>query len=128
MEVINAIGRRKAAVARVFFKKGKGKITVNGKDYKEYFAVPMHQNQVTAPFEIVSIGGDYDVTVNASGGGITGQAEATKLGIARAIVKINAEHKPALKEKGLLTRDSRKVERKKPGLRKARKRSQFSKR
>jgi small subunit ribosomal protein S9 len=128
MEIINAIGRRKAAVARVFLKKGKGKITINGKDYKDYFSIAMHQNQVTAAFDVIAVGSDYDVTVNAKGGGITGQAEATKLGIARALVKINAENKPALKEKGLLTRDSRKVERKKPGLRKARKRSQFSKR
>ncbi|MBC8045300.1 MAG: 30S ribosomal protein S9 [Fimbriimonadaceae bacterium] len=128
MEIINAVGRRKASVVRAFLRKGKGKITVNGKDYKDYFKIPMLQNQVTLPFEVIAVGGDYDITLNAKGGGTTGQAEAAKLAIARALVKINAEHKPALREKGLLTRDSRVVERKKPGLRKARKKSQFSKR
>lgn len=128
MEIVNAVGRRKTSVARVFIKKGKGKITINGKDYKEYFTVPMLQNEVTEPFGVIEVGSNYDVTVNAQGGGIKGQSEATKLGIARALVKINEEYKPALKAKGLLTRDSRAVERKKPGLRKARRASQFSKR
>lgn len=128
MELINAVGRRKASVVRAFLKKGKGKITINGKDYKEYFSIPMLQNQVTAPFEVIPVGGDFDITLTAAGGGTTGQAEAAKLAIARALVKVNAEYKPALKDKGLLTRDSREVERKKPGLRKARRATQFSKR
>jgi small subunit ribosomal protein S9 len=128
MEIINAVGRRKASVVRAFLKKGKGRITINGKDYKVYFPIAMLQNQVTAPFEVIPVGAEYDITLNAAGGGTTGQAEAAKLAIARALVKINAEYKPALKEKGLLTRDSRAVERKKPGLRKARRATQFSKR
>ena len=128
MEQINAVGRRKSAVARIFLNKGKGNITVNGKDYKEYFSVGQLHHEVMLPLQTINVGGEYDITVNAVGGGITGQAEAIKLAIARALVKLNAENKPALKAKGLLTRDSRIVERKKPGLRKARRASQFSKR
>ncbi len=128
MDFINAIGRRKTAVARIFLKKGKGSITVNGKDIKEYFTVPYLLHQATESLNAVNLSGDFDITINASGGGIKGQAEAIKMGIARALVKINEELKPELRKNGLLTRDSRMVERKKPGLRKARRASQFSKR
>jgi len=128
MDIINAVGRRKNAVARVFLKKGKGKITVNGKDYKEYFSVVHLLHNITEPLETVNMTGDFDITINASGGGVKGQAEAVKMAIARALVKVNEELKPALKAKGLLTRDSRMVERKKFGLHKARRATQFSKR
>ncbi|MEZ5012741.1 MAG: 30S ribosomal protein S9 [Chitinophagales bacterium] len=128
MDVINAVGRRKNAVARVFLRKGKGNITVNGKDYKVYFAAEHLLHNITDPLETVSMTGDFDITVNATGGGIKGQAEAVRLGISRALVKLNEELKPALKAKGFLTRDSRMVERKKFGLHKARRATQFSKR
>jgi small subunit ribosomal protein S9 len=128
MEIINAVGRRKNAVARVFLKKGKGSITVNGKDYKEYFSVVHLLHNITEPLETVNMTNDFDIRINATGGGVKGQAEAVRMGIARALVKVNAELKPALKEKGLLTRDSRMVERKKFGLHKARRATQFSKR
>jgi len=124
----NTIGRRKEAVARVYVSKGTGNITVNDKDYKTYFALVYLQNQVEAPFKTIDALDKFDVKVNAAGGGIKGQAEAVKLGIARALCEINAEFRPALKAAGLLTRDPRAVERKKPGKRKARRSFQFSKR
>jgi small subunit ribosomal protein S9 len=128
MEQINAVGRRKSAVVRVFLNKGKGSIIVNGKDFKDYFVIGQLQHDVTKPLEVINVVGEYDIVVNAKGGGIKGQAEAIKLAIARALVKINPDSKPALKAEGLLTRDSRVVERKKYGLRKARRATQFSKR
>lgn len=128
MDVINAVGRRKNAVARVFLKKGKGNITVNGKDYKEYISVSHLLHNITGPLETVGLAAEFDIDINATGGGVKGQAEAIKMGIARALVEFNAELKPALRAKGFLTRDSRMVERKKFGLRKARRATQFSKR
>ena len=128
MEMINAIGRRKAAVARVYLMKGEGKISVNGKDYREYFPQIHVQHEVTDPFKVVSAENIYDVKVNVQGGGFGGQAEAVRLGISRALVKLNAEFKPPLKAEKFMTRDSRVVERKKYGQPKARKRFQFSKR
>lgn len=124
----NAVGRRKEAVTRVFLTKGDGKITINGKDYKTYFPLIYLQNQVEAPLKTVESSDKFDVTVNAKGGGVKGQAEAVKLGIARALLQVNPDYRPALKEAGLLTRDPRAVERKKPGKKKARKSFQFSKR
>jgi small subunit ribosomal protein S9 len=128
MEVINTSGRRKTAVARVYLKPGDGKITVNKKDYKEYFSTGILQYIVGQPFLLTGNEGKYDVTVNIDGGGITGQAQALRLAISKALVEINAEWRPVLKEKGLMRRDPRMVERKKPGQKKARKRFQFSKR
>jgi small subunit ribosomal protein S9 len=124
----NAVGRRKEAVTRVFISKGEGAITVNGKDYKTYFPLVYLQNQVESPFKAVESTDKYNVVINATGGGVKGQAEAAKLGIARALIEVNAEYRPALKAAGLLTRDSRVVERKKPGRKKARRSFQFSKR
>ena len=124
----NATGRRKEAVTRVFLSKGDGKIFINGKDYKTYFPLIYLQNQVEAPLKTVDSSDKFGVTVNAKGGGVKGQAEAVKLGIARALLQVNPDYRPALKEAGLLTRDSRAVERKKPGKKKARKSFQFSKR
>lgn len=124
----NAVGRRKEAVTRVFLSKGEGKILINGKDYKTYFPLVYLQNQVEAPLKCINSSDKFDVMINAQGGGVKGQAEAVKLGIARALLQINPEYKPALKVAGLLTRDSRTVERKKPGRKKARKSFQFSKR
>jgi|SRR5580704_16168577 small subunit ribosomal protein S9 len=124
----NSVGRRKEAVTRVFLTKGNGKIKINDKDYKEYFSLPYLQNQVELPLKTIEASDKYDVVVNATGGGIKGQAEATKLGIARALLQISAEFRPALKAAGLLRRDPRSVERKKPGRKKARKSFQFSKR
>jgi small subunit ribosomal protein S9 len=128
MEMINALGRRKTAVARVYLKEGKGVMTVNKRDAKEYFVVPTQQALLLQPFQLTGTEGKYDVIVTVDGGGITGQVEAVRLGISRALVKINEEYKPALKAEGLMTRDPRMVERKKPGQKKARKRFQFSKR
>lgn len=128
MEIINAVGRRKAAVARVYIKQGSGKVTVNGKDYKEYFPVEHVQNKVMEPLQEVQVQALYDVQVNVAGGGVKGQAEAARLGIARALIEINAEFRPALKVRKFLTRDPRSVERKKYGQPKARARFQFSKR
>ena len=128
MEVINTLGRRKTAVARVYMTSGKGNVTVNKKDYKEFFPVAVLQSKIEQPFQLTETTGQYDITVNVSGGGINGQAEAIRLGISRALVEINAENKPLLKEEGLMTRDPRMVERKKPGQPKARKKFQFSKR
>ncbi|MEO6188369.1 MAG: 30S ribosomal protein S9 [Ginsengibacter sp.] len=124
----NAVGRRKSAVTRVFLSKGDGNITINGKEYKVYFPLVYLQNQVEAPLKSIGASDKFDVMVNATGGGVKGQAEAVKLGIARALLQVNPEYRPALKEAGLLTRDSRSVERKKPGKKKARKSFQFSKR
>ncbi len=124
----NTIGRRKEAVARVYVSKGTGAITVNDKDYKTYFALIYLQNQVELPMKTIDALDKFDVKVNAAGGGIKGQAEAVKLGIARALCEVNPEFRPALKAAGLLTRDPRSVERKKPGKRKARRSFQFSKR
>jgi small subunit ribosomal protein S9 len=128
MEVINTIGRRKRAIARVHLSDGKGQITVNNKDYKTYFPNEQLHYVVDQPLNLLELKNKYDVKVNLAGGGIKGQAEALRLGIARALVKINAEYKPALRAEGFLTRDPRSVERKKPGQPKARKRFQFSKR
>jgi small subunit ribosomal protein S9 len=127
-QILNATGRRKTAVARVFLKKGKGNIIVNGKDYKEYFTVPHLQARVELPLRTTEANLAYDYYINVEGGGIKGQADAIKLAIARALVKNNDELRPILKRARLLVRDPRSVERKKPGLRKARKRTQFSKR
>jgi small subunit ribosomal protein S9 len=124
----NAIGRRKEAVTRIFLSKGDGKITINGKDYKEYFSLDYLQKQVVLPLKTVEGGDKFDVKINAKGGGIKGQAEAAKLGIARALLEVNAELRPILKAAGLLRRDPRSVERKKPGRKKARRSYQFSKR
>jgi len=124
----NAVGRRKEAVTRVFLNRGEGKITVNDKDYKAYFPLVYLQNQVEQPFKTVEAADKFDVKINATGGGLKGQAEAAKLGISRALLEVNPELRPALKAAGLLKRDSRSVERKKPGKKKARKSFQFSKR
>src|SRR5580698_4391365 len=124
----NAVGRRKEAVIRVFLSKGDGKIVVNDKDYKEYFRLVYLQNQVEAPLKTVESVGKFDIKINAGGGGLKGQAEAAKLGIARALLEVNPEFRPALKAAGLLRRDPRSVERKKPGRKKARRSYQFSKR
>ncbi len=128
MEVFNRIGRRKTAVARVYLSAGNGNITVNGKDYKEYFPTGVLQYVVNQAFEATKTTNQFDVKANIDGGGINGQAEALRLGIARALCEVDPEHKPALKAEGLMTRDPRMVERKKPGRPKARKRFQFSKR
>ena len=124
----NAVGRRKEAVTRVFLTRGEGKITINDKDYKQYFSLVYLQNQVELPLKTVEGLDKYDVKINAAGGGIKGQAEAAKLGIARALLEVNAEFRPVLKAAGLLRRDPRAVERKKPGRKKARRSYQFSKR
>jgi small subunit ribosomal protein S9 len=128
MEMINAIGRRKTAVARVYMTKGEGKITVNGRDYREYFPHIHVQHNVTDPFAVVGVEGAYDLKVNVKGGGFKGQAEAVRMGISRALIKLDAEFRGPLKAKKYLMRDSRAVERKKFGRPKARKRFQFSKR
>lgn len=124
----NSVGRRKEAVTRIFISKGTGNITVNDKNYKEYFQLVYLQNQVEAPLKTVEAGDKYDIKINAAGGGVKGQAEAAKLGIARVLVDINPEFRPALKAAGLLRRDPRSVERKKFGHKKARRSYQFSKR
>jgi small subunit ribosomal protein S9 len=124
----NAVGRRKEAVTRVFISRGEGKITINGKEYKQYFPLVYLQNQVEAPLKAVEVTDKYDVVINATGGGVKGQAEAAKLGIARALLEVNAEFRPTLKAAGMLKRDPRSVERKKPGRKKARRSFQFSKR
>lgn len=128
MEVVNALGRRKAAVARVFVSEGEGKIVINKRDLAEYFPLGTLQYIVKQPLNKLGVAEKYDIQANLDGGGFKGQAEALRLAIARALVKINPEDKPALKEDGFMTRDAREVERKKPGRPKARKRFQFSKR
>jgi len=124
----NSVGRRKEAVTRIFLSKGDGKITVNDKDYKVYFPLVYLQNQVERPLKTVEVAGKFDIKINASGGGVKGQAEAAMLGIARILIDINPEFRPALKAAGLLKRDPRSVERKKFGHKKARRSYQFSKR
>jgi small subunit ribosomal protein S9 len=128
MEVINALGRRKTAVARVYLTHGNGNVIINNRDYKEYFPTSILQYKITQPFNLTKTEGKYDVKVNVDGGGITGQVEAVRLGICRALCQVDAELRPILRAEGLLTRDPRMVERKKPGQKKARKRFQFSKR
>lgn len=122
------VGRRKSSVARVFINKGTGKITINGKDIKDYFPLQFMQDALLKPLRILEVADQYDVQVNVNGGGIKGQTDAITLGIARALVLENAESKPALRAERLMTRDARVVERKKTGLRKARKKEQYSKR
>ena len=124
----NAVGRRKEAVTRIFLSKGNGNITVNDKNYKEYFSLEYLQNQVELPLKTIQSLDKFDVKINAAGGGMKGQAEAAKLGIARALVELNPEFRPVLKAVGVLKRDPRSVERKKFGHKKARKSFQFSKR
>ena len=128
METIHTIGRRKASVARIYLSKGKGKITVNGKEFKEYFPVDTMQYKLQQPFNIADLAGKFDVKVNVNGGGTTGQAEAIRLAISRALCEIDPENRVSLKPEGMLTRDSRVVERKKPGQKKARKKFQWVKR
>ena len=128
MEVIHKIGRRKTAVARVYVAKGKGKITVNKKDMAEYFTTATLQYKVNQPIAMTNNDGNFDITVNVYGGGITGQAEAIRLALSRAMCELDAENRAILKPEGLLTRDPRMVERKKFGQKKARKKFQFSKR
>lgn len=128
MGVINTIGRRKSSVARIYLQEGKGNITVNKKDYKEYFPIGTLQYKINQPFMLTETEGKFDVNVNVKGGGVNGQVEAVRLAISRALVEVDAENKPALKAEGLMTRDPRMVERKKPGQPKARKKFQFSKR
>ena len=128
MSVINTLGRRKTSVARVYLSEGSGKVTINKKDLSVYFKTPMLLDKVNQPFTITGLVGKYDVVANVDGGGINGQAEAIRLGISKALVEIDADLKPALKAEGLMTRDPRMVERKKPGQKKARKKFQFSKR
>jgi small subunit ribosomal protein S9 len=128
MEVINTSGRRKTAIARVYLKEGNGSITINGRDYKEYFPTGTLQYVVTQSLSVADAIGKYDIQANLDGGGINGQAEALRLAISKALVELNPELRPPLKAKGLMRRDPRMVERKKPGQKKARKKFQFSKR
>jgi len=128
MEVINAVGRRKSAVARVYLSEGTGKVTINSKDYKEYFPTGTLQYIVLQPLTLLEVASKYDVKVNLDGGGIKGQAEALRLGITRALMIVDEECRGKLKAAGFVTRDPREVERKKPGQKKARKKFQFSKR
>lgn len=128
MEVVHTIGRRKKAIARVYLTDGKGAITVNGRDVKNYFTTATLQYKLEQAQALAGVEGQYDIKVNVEGGGITGQVEAIRLGISRALVKLNPDHRLVLKPDGLLTRDPRMVERKKPGQKKARKKFQFSKR
>jgi small subunit ribosomal protein S9 len=124
----NTSGRRKAAVARVYLKEGNGTITVNHRSFETYFPLPWHRTSISSPLTVTDNEGKFDVNVNVRGGGISGQAEAIRLGIAKALTDLNAEFKPTLRAAGFMTRDSRVVERKKSGQKKARKRFQFSKR
>ena len=128
METVHTIGRRKASVARIYVTKGKGNIVVNGKDYKEYFPIETLQYKLNQPFKVVEQEGKFDIKVTVNGGGINGQADAIKLAIARSLCEIDIENRPSLKAEGLLTRDPRVVERKKPGQKKARKKFQWVKR
>ena len=128
MEMVNALGRRKSAVARIFVTEGTGKITINKKDLQVYFPSSILQYVVKQPLAALNVAEKYDIKVNLNGGGYTGQSQALRLAIARALVKINADDKKALRVEGFLTRDAREVERKKPGQPKARRRFQFSKR
>ncbi len=128
MEVINSIGRRKEAIARIYMSEGKGQITINNRDYKDYFPDKQLLYIVDQPLNLLEVKGSYDIKVNLDGGGMSGQAEALRLAITRALIKVNPEYKAALKAEGFVTRDPRVIERKKPGQPKARKRFQFSKR
>lgn len=128
MDIINTIGRRKTSVARIYMQAGKGEIVVNKRELSNYFPSEILQTIVKQPFVKVEQDGNFDVKVNVFGGGLTGQAEAVRLAISRALVELDAENKPALRSEGFMTRDPRMVERKKPGRRKARKKFQFSKR
>ena len=128
METTHTIGRRKTSIARVYLSSGNGSIKINNKDYKEYFTTLPLQYKINQVFQVSNTAGQFDAHINVDGGGITGQAEAIRMAIARAMIKINPECRPALKAEGFLTRDPRMVERKKPGQKKARKRFQFSKR
>lgn len=128
MEVINTSGRRKTSVARAYVKKGTGEIVINGRDYKDYFKTPTQQYYVQQSLNNAKVREEYDVKVNVAGGGTTGQSQAVRLAIAKALVEMNPELKPALRAEGLITRDPRMVERKKFGQKKARRRFQFSKR
>ena len=128
METINALGRRKSAVARIYMTEGTGKITINKRDLTDYFPSPILQYVVKQPLALLDVAEKYDIKVNLDGGGFTGQSQALRLAIARALVKINPEDKKALRAEGFMTRDPREVERKKPGRPKARRRFQFSKR
>ncbi len=128
MEIINTSGRRKTSVARIYLKPGKGQITINNKDLNTYFVIPNHQTIVKQALTLTNNDGNYDILVNVKGGGVNGQASAVRLAIAKALVTIDAEYKKPLRDEGMMTRDSRMVERKKPGQKKARKKFQFSKR
>ena len=128
MDIIHSIGRRKASIARIYLKKGKGNITVNGKDFKDYFPVNTMQYKIEQPFKILSLNNTFDLNISVVGGGNTGQAEAIRLAISRALCDLDNENRSLLKSNGLLTRDSRVVERKKPGQKKARKKFQWVKR
>ena len=128
MEQINALGRRKSSVARVYLTEGTGKITINKNDLAQYFQSAILQYVVKQPLELLEVAGKYDIKANLDGGGFTGQSQALRLAIARALVKVNADDKKALRQAGFMTRDAREVERKKPGQPKARRRFQFSKR
>lgn len=128
MEVVNTVGRRKAAVARVYVKPGKGTITINKRPLENYFPLEIFQYVVKQPLLVLGVTENYDININLDGGGIKGQAEAARLGIARALCEIDAESRPALKKSGFMTRDPREVERKKPGQPSARAKFQFSKR
>ena len=128
MEVINTIGRRKAAIARLYMSEGKGQIIVNNRDFKDYFPDKQLHYVVEQPLKLLEVRENYDIKVNLDGGGMSGQAEAVRLAISRALIKVNPDYKPALRAEGFVTRDPRVVERKKPGQPKARKKFQFSKR
>lgn len=128
MDIINTVGRRKSSIARVYMKPGKGNFVINDKDVKTFFPTTLLQYKLHQPFNLTSTDKKFDVTVNVKGGGITGQVEAIRLGISRALCKVDDAHRSTLKADGLLTRDPRMVERKKPGQKKARKKFQFSKR
>lgn len=128
MDVVKALGRRKTAIARIYLKEGDGKILINKRDFREFFPTAILHYVVEQPLQLTENLGKYDIKVNLAGGGITGQAEALRLAISRALLKIDPEYRPILKENGLLKRDPRMVERKKPGQPKARKKFQFSKR
>jgi small subunit ribosomal protein S9 len=128
MDITNALGRRKTAVARVYLSKGKGEVTINNRPVSEFFPTNLLLTKIKQPFEITETVGQYNVKATVNGGGINGQAEAVRLGISRALVEISEDFKPALRAEGLMTRDPRMVERKKPGQPKARKKFQFSKR
>ena len=125
---IQTVGRRKRSVARILLSRGSGKWSVNGRELADYFPRPTHQIRIAEPFKVTGSEGLFDVTVRVAGGGLTGQSDAVRMGLARALLQLDGENRPKLREHGMLTRDARQVERKKPGRPKARKRFQFSKR